>query len=116
MIHVRYKIEKVSANNSVYLTVPRQHSKFTSIQTGFNITVKTKDIFQPSINCTDSSDNGNSYSINISKDEKNYRRLLIEQKELKKKKFNIENRLIEIQNDLDVRREDIRSGGLLDNQ
>lgn len=63
------------------------------------------------------SHNGNSAEVWISnpiqyvhKEEKIFQRLLNEKRDLQKKKSSIENRLIEIQNDLNVRREEIRSG------
>ena len=63
------------------------------------------------------SNNGNSAEVWISnpihyinKDEKIFQRLLNEKRDLVKKKSGIENRLREIQNDLNVRREEIRSG------
>ena len=48
--------------------------------------------------------------IYVDREEKNYRRLLDEQREYQKKKSNIENRLSEIENELNKRREEIRSG------
>ena len=46
----------------------------------------------------------------VQKEEKIFQRLVNEKRDLQKKKSNIENRLQEIQNDLNVRREEIRSG------
>ncbi|MBC7888071.1 MAG: hypothetical protein H7Z13_09275 [Ferruginibacter sp.] len=46
----------------------------------------------------------------VQKEERIFQRLISEKRELQKKKSSIENRLIEIQNDLNVRREEIRSG------
>ena len=65
---------------------------------------------------TDST-NGNSAEIwiskqipNVHKEEKMFQRLLNEKRDLQKKKCIIENRLFEIQTELNVRREKIRSG------
>ncbi len=58
-----------------------------------------------------SADVGINNSMNyINKEEKIFQRLLNEKRELQKKKSNIESRLVEIQNDLNIRREEIRSG------
>ena len=65
------------------------------------------------------SKNGNSAEIwiskpiqNVQREEKILQRLLNEKRDLQKKKSIIENRLLEIQNYLNVRREKIRSGRL----
>ena|GEM_PF-6608204 len=51
-----------------------------------------------------------SFRSYVNKEEKTYQRLLIEQREQQQKKSNIEKRLLQIQNNLNKRREEIRSG------
>ena len=112
MRNLKYIIETDTDNSKVvYMTLSRGHNDFTRNATGSNITNNSTLILLPYVKSRDeSSDVGISIPNHINKKERIYRGLLNEQRDLEKRKSNIQNRLIEIQNDLDVRREEIRSG------
>lgn len=118
MLRLKYKIEKGFSNNHlIFLTVSSGYNHYIGDSTDNNISGNVTTMVQTFKGCTDSRSAGGGItypSTYINKTEKNYRRLLIEQRELKRKQSNIENRLIEIQNDINSRREEVRRGGLWD--
>jgi hypothetical protein len=105
------KVEKGSNNTSVvYMAVSKGYNNFANGTTDSSIKQNLKNFLQSFIK------DANSYAADVDirnqinevmKDEKSYQRLLDEQKDLQKKKSNIENRLVEIQNDLLVMAETI---------
>jgi len=103
------KVEKGPNNSSVvYMAVSRGYNNFTNGAADSSITENVKTFLESFVN------DANKYSADVvignqmeevNKDEKNYQRLLEEQKDLQKKKSNIESRLAEIQNELNAKKE-----------
>jgi hypothetical protein len=110
-VDIYAKVEKGSSNTSVvYIAVSKGYNNFTNGTTDSSIKQNLKNFLQSFIK------DANAYAADVDirnqindvmKDEKSYQRLLDEQKDLQKKKSNIENRLVEIQNDLLVMTETI---------
>lgn len=101
------KVEKGPNNSSVvYMAVSRGYNNFTSSATDSAITQNVKNFLQSFVKDANdrSADVGISNRMNdVNKDEKAYQKLLDEQRDLQKKKAKIENRLTEIQTELDAR-------------
>jgi hypothetical protein len=110
-VDIYAKVEKGSSNTSVvYIAVSKGYNNFTNGTTDSSIKQNLINFLQSFIK------DANAYAADVDirnqindvmKDEKSYQRLLDEQKDLQKKKSNIENRLVEIQNDLLVMTETI---------
>ena len=103
------KVEKGPNNSSiVYMAVSRGYDNFVNGTIDSTITQNVKTFLQSLIMDanTQSADVVINNQLNeVEKEEKAYQRLLDEQKDLQKKKSNIESRLNEIENDLKVKRE-----------
>ena len=101
------KVEKGPNNSSVvYMAVSRGYNNFTNGTTDSVLTQNVKNFLQSLVKDANdrSADVGISNQINdVNKDQKAYQKLLDEQGDLQKKKTKIENRLVEIQNELDAR-------------
>lgn len=112
-VDIYTKVERGPNNSSVvYMAVSRGYNNFTNNTADSAITQNVKTFLQSFVKDANShaADVGISNQINdVIKDEKIYQRLLDEQKDLQKKKANIESRLIEIQNELVVRAEGIKN-------
>jgi len=110
-VDIYTKVEAGPNNSSVvYMAVSRGYNNFTNTTVDSNITQNVKTFLESFVKdaATYSADVGIKNQINdVIKDEKNYQRLLEEQRDLQKKKLNIDNRLAEIQNELSVREEGI---------
>jgi hypothetical protein len=110
-VDIYTKVESGANNSSiVYMAVSRGYDNFTNSTADSSITENVKAFLQSFVK------DANDHSVNvgignqltdISKDEKNYQTLLDEQKNLQKKKLAIDNRLLEIQNELSLKRENI---------
>ena len=110
-VDIYTKVETGPNNSSVvYMAVSRGYNNFTNTTVDSNITQNVKTFLESFVKdaATHSADVGIGNQIkDVNKDEKNYQRLLDEQRDLQKKKLNIDNRLAEIQNELNVREEGI---------
>lgn len=110
-IDIYTKVEEGPNNSSiVYMAVSMGYNNFTNSKADSTITQNVKTFLESLVKDADyhSADVGIKNQIkDVVKDEKSYQRLLDEQSDLQKKKSNIENRLVEIQNELDARREGI---------
>jgi len=106
-VDIYTKVEKGPNNSSVvYMAVSKGYNNFTNNASDSLITQNVKIFLQAFVKdaANHSADVGISNQINdVNKDEKKYQHLLDEQKDLQKKKANIDTRLIEIQNELNVR-------------
>jgi hypothetical protein len=111
-VDIYTKIEKGPNNSSVvYMAVSRGYNNFTNTTVDSNITQNVKTFLESLVKDADS----HSKDVDISKqvtdvnnDEKSYQRLLDEQLDLQKKKSNIENRLVEIQNEISIKAEGLK--------
>lgn len=105
------KVEKGPNNGSVvYMAVSRGYNNFTNGAADSSITENVKTFLQSFVKDanTYSADIGINNQMNdVNKDEKMYQRLLDEQRDLQKKKSNIESRLTAIENELNTRKEAI---------
>ncbi len=110
-VDIYTKVEQGPNNSSVvYMAVSRGYNNFTNNAADSGITQNVKNFLQSFVKDANyySADVGISTMINdLNKDEKAYQKLLDEQRDLQKKKSNIESRLTEIQNELNVRQEAI---------
>ena len=110
-VDIYTKVEAGPNNSSVvYMAVSRGYDNFTNTTVDSNITQNVKTFLEAFVKdaATYSADVGIKNQIkDVIKDEKNYQRLLEEQRDLQKKKLNIDNRLAEIQNELSVREDGI---------
>jgi hypothetical protein len=110
-VDIYTKVEQGPNNSSVvYMAVSRGYNNFTNSAADSGITQNVKNFLQSFVKDANyySADVGISTMINdLNKDEKAYQKLLDEQRDLQKKKSNIESRLIEIQNELNARQEAI---------
>jgi hypothetical protein len=106
-VDIYTKVEKGPNNSSVvYMAVSKGYNNFTNSASDSLITQNVKIFLQAFVKdaANHSADVGISNQINdVNKDEKKYQHLLDEQKDLQKKKANIDTRLTEIQNELNVR-------------
>lgn len=105
------KVEPGPNNSSVvYMAVSRGYNNFTNSRTDSSINQQVKSFLESFITDANnhSSDIGITSQMNdINKGEKDYQQLMNEQSDLQKKKSVIDNRLLEIQNTLLLKREDI---------
>jgi NhaP-type Na+/H+ and K+/H+ antiporter len=105
------KVEAGPNNSSVvYMAVSRGYNNFANSMADSSITQNVKKFLQSFIMDAQhhSADIGITSQVNdISKDEKKYRQLLDEQADLQKKRSAIDSRLLEIQNDLYLQKENI---------
>lgn len=110
-VDIYTKVEAGPNNSSVvYMAVSRGYDNFTSSEADSNITQNVKAFLQSFIMDANnhSADIGITSQLkDISKDEKNYQQLLDEQADLKKKRSIIDSRLLEIQNDLYLKKENM---------
>jgi peptidoglycan hydrolase CwlO-like protein len=106
-VDIYTKVEKGPNNSSVvYMAVSRGYNNFSTTSVDSNITQNVKTFLQSFVKDADyhSADIGISNQIDdLAKEEKSYQKLLDEQRDLQKKKSNIENRLVEIQSELQKR-------------
>jgi hypothetical protein len=106
-VDIYTKVEKGPNNTSVvYMAVSRGYNNFTNTTVDSNITQNVKTFLQSFVKDANNhfADVEIGKQVNsVNNDEKAYQRLLNEQRDLQKKKANIENRLSEIQNELNVR-------------
>lgn len=105
------KVEEGPNNSSVvFMAVSKGYNNFTSSISDSSITQNVKNFLQSFIldakNHSDDIGISNQLS-DIDQDEKKYQQLLDEQATVLKKKAALDNRLLEIQNDLNLRRGDI---------
>ncbi len=110
-VDIYTKVEAGPNNSSVvYMAVSRGYNNFTSSGADSSITQKVKTFLQSFVMDADnhSADLGITSQLDdISKNEKKYQQLLDEQADLKKKKSTIDSRLLEIQNNLTLEKENI---------
>jgi hypothetical protein len=110
-VDIYTKVEKGPNNSSVvYMAVSRGYNNFTNTLVDSNITQNAKNFLESLVKDADNhyADVEISNQINdLNKEEKSYQQLLNEQNDLQQKKVNIDNRLIEIQNELILKREGI---------
>lgn len=110
-VDIYTKVEAGPNNSSVvYMAVSRGYDNFTNTTVDSTITQNVKTFLESFVKdaANHSADVGIKNQIkDVIKDEKNYQRLLEEQRDLQKKKLNIDNRLKEIQNELSVQEEGI---------
>lgn len=110
-VDIYTKVEAGPNNSSVvYMAVSRGYDNFTNTTVDSTITQNVKTFLESFVKdaANHSADVGIKNQIkDVIKDEKNYQRLLDEQRDLQKKKLNIDNRLKEIQNELSVQEEGI---------
>jgi hypothetical protein len=110
-IDIYTKVEAGPNNSSVvYMAVSRGYDNFTNSVADSAITQNVKTFLESLVKDADthSADVGITNQIKgIVDDEKKYVRLLEEQKDLQKKKLVIDNRLVEIQNELSIRSDEI---------
>jgi len=110
-VDIYTKVEAGPNNSSVvYMAVSRGYDNFTNNVADSAITQNVKIFLESLVKDanTQSADVGIKNQIKgVVNDEKEYVRLLDEQKDLQKKKSVIDNRLIEIQNELNLRAEEI---------
>ena len=108
-VDIYTKVEGGPNNSSiVYMAVSRGYNNFTNSVADSSITQNVKTFLESFVKDANShsADVGISNQIkDVNKDEKAYQKLLDEQRDLQKKKLNIENRLAEIQNELNVKGE-----------
>jgi hypothetical protein len=110
-VDIYTKVEPGANNSSiVYMAVSRGYDNFTNSTADSTITENVKTFLQSFVK--DANDHSANIKIgnqltDISKDEKDYQALLDEQKNLQKKKLAIDNRLLEIQNELSLKRDNI---------
>lgn len=106
------KVEKGPNNGSVvYMAVSRGYNNFTNSTADSALTNNVKSFLQSFVKDADyhSADVGISGQLSdINKDEKAYQKLLDEQRDLQKEKATIENRLAEIQTELNTRSENLK--------
>jgi len=104
------KVEEGPNNSSVvYMAVSRGYDNFTNVADSA-ITQNVKTFLESLVMDADnqSADIGIKNQIKgVADDEKKYARLLVEQRDLQKQKSVIDNRLLEIQSELQVRSEEI---------
>ena len=104
------KVEAGPNNSSVvYMAVSRGYDNFTNVADS-TITQNVKTFLESLVMDADnqSADIGIKNQIKgVADDEKKYTRLLVEQRDLQKQKSVIDNRLVEIQNELNIRSEEI---------
>jgi NhaP-type Na+/H+ and K+/H+ antiporter len=105
------KVEEGPNNSSVvFMAVSKGYNNFTSSTSDSSITQNVKNFLQSFIldakNHSDDIGISNQ-STDIDQDEKKYQQLLDEQTSVLKKKAALDNRLVEIQNDLNLRRGEI---------
>jgi len=104
------KVEAGPNNSSVvYMAVSRGYDNFTNVADS-TITQNVKTFLESLVMDADnqSADIGIKNQIkDVADDEKKYTRLLVEQRDLQKQKSVIDNRLVEIQNELNIRSEEI---------
>ena len=106
------KVEKGPNNNSVvYMAVSRGYNNFTNSAADSVLTQNVKTFLQSFVRDA----NYHSADVDISgqlsdinKDEKAYQKLLDEQRDLQKEKSTIENRLVEIQTELNTKGENLK--------
>jgi len=110
-VDIYTKVEAGPNNSSVvYMAVSRGYDNFTNNVADSAITQNVKIFLESLVKDanTQSADVGIKNQIKgVVNDEKEYVRLLDEQKDLQKKKSIIDNRLVEIQNELNLRAEEI---------
>jgi hypothetical protein len=106
------KVEKAPNNGSmVYMAVSRGYNNFTNSAADSALTQNVKTFLQSFVRDADyhSADVDISSQLSdINKDEKAYQKLLDEQRDLQKEKSTIENRLIEIQTELNTKGENLK--------
>jgi hypothetical protein len=107
-IDVYTKVESGPNNTSiVYMAVSKGYNNFTSSDADTLITQNVEAFLNSFVKDADnhSADVGISNQIKVeNKSEKEYQKLLKEQKDLQEKKSKIDSRLVEIQNELDARK------------
>src|SRR5580700_976586 len=107
-IDVYTKVESGPNNTSVvYMAVSKGYNNFTSSDADTAITQNVEAFLNSFVKDADNhfADVGISNQIkDEGKSEKEYQKLLNEQSDLQKKKSKIDNRLVEIQNELDIRK------------
>ena len=110
-VDIYTKVEAGPNNSSVvYMAVSKGYDNFTNNVADSAITQNVKIFLESLVKDADtqSADVGIKNQIKgVISDEKDYMRLLDEQKDLQKKKSVIDNRLVEIQNELNLRAEEI---------
>ena len=110
-VDIYTKVEAGPNNSSVvYMAVSKGYDNLTNTTVDSNITQNVKTFLESFVKDADthSADIGISKQIkDVTKDEKSYQRLLDEQKDLQKKKVNIETRLIEIENEINSKKSGI---------
>ena len=110
-VDIYTKVEAGPNNSSVvYMAVSKGYDNFTNNIADSAITQNVKIFLESLVKDADtqSADVGIKQQIKgVISDEKEYVRLLEEQKDLQKKKSVIDNRLVEIQNELNLRAEEI---------
>jgi multidrug efflux pump subunit AcrB len=110
-VDIYTKVEEGPNNSSiVYMAVSTGYNNFTNSAGDSSITQNVKTFLESFVKDADthSADLGIRSQIkDVIKDEKNYQKLLDEQKDLQKKKSGIESRLTEIENELNIRAEGI---------
>jgi hypothetical protein len=107
-IDIYTKVESGPNNTSlVYMAVSKGYNNFTSSDADTVITQNVETFLNSFVKDADNhfADVGISNQIkDETKSEKEYQKLLNEQSDLQKKKSKIDNRLVEIQNELDIRK------------
>jgi len=118
-IDVYTKVESGPNNTSVvYMAVSKGYNNFTNADTDSTITQNVEAFLNSFVKDADNhfADVGISNQMkDETKSEKGYQKLLQEQKDLQQKKNKIDNRLVEIQQELDIRKanlDKIRAGVL----
>lgn len=108
-VDIYTKVEAGPNNSSVvYMAVSRGYNNFTNSAADSTITENVKSFLQSFVKDADYhfADVGITDQMSdLKKDEKRFQQLLDEQKDLEKKKMNIEKRLSEIQNELSVKKD-----------
>jgi hypothetical protein len=111
-VDIYTKVEKGPNNSSVvYMAVSRGYDNFTTNPTDSTLTQNVKTFLESFVKDADShsADLVITNQINdVNKEEKAYERLLDEQKDLQKKKSNIESRLVDIQREINAKEEEIQ--------
>jgi hypothetical protein len=110
-VDIYTKVEAGPNNSSiVYMAVSKGYNNFTSGDADSSITKNVKAFLQSFVMDANNhvADMGiTSQTDDIGKDEKEYKQLLDDQVDLKKKRSTIDDRLLEIQNNLNLKRQDI---------
>ena len=110
-VDIYTKVEKGPNNGSVvYMAVSRGYNNFTNDAVDSSITQNVKTFLTSFVKDADfhSSDVAIGNQLDdINKDEKSYRQLVSEQNDLQKKRSTIDQRLLEIENELLIARENI---------